>query len=172
MAARLKAALLLMVIGLLAGCASVPATPEEALVELIEDAVYGRTPDGQYQNITPTDEAAAAQFIYVEEWLDINGESVVGVVPMSPSAEGAFRFTRSRDGKITYLISYGWPGPFIRSKVLRPAAGTVISMLGWPDILPWEQRGGTLVIETPREMADEENHPCKQAFVFKLEALR
>ena len=93
--------MLLIVAALLAGCTSMPATPEAALGELIEDAVYGRTPDGQYQNVTPTDEAAAAQFIYVEEWLDINGESVVGVVPMSPSTEGAFRFTRSRDGKIT-----------------------------------------------------------------------
>jgi hypothetical protein len=172
MAARWSAAWF-MLLGLLAGgCASVPSTPEEALTELIEDAVRGRTPDGQYQNVTPTDEAAAAQFVYVEEWLDVNGESVVGVRPMDPPAEGAFRYTRSADGRITYLISYGWPGPHVRSRALRPAPGSVITMLGWPDILPWAQLGDVLVVETPREMADEENHPCKQAFVFKVEAPR
>jgi CheY-like chemotaxis protein len=32
------------------------------------------------------------------------------------------------------------------------------------------QLGAVCVIETPREMADEENHPCTQAFVFRFEA--
>ena len=172
MAARLSAASFLLVAALLSGCVTASTSPEEALVELIEDAVHGRVPEGQYQNITPTDEAAAAQFIYVEEWLDINGEAVVGVAPMVPSAEGSFRFTRTRDGKITYLIAYGWPGPQVRTKVLQPAAGSVVTMLGWPDVLPAVQLGGTFVITTPREMADEENHPCKQAFVFKIESPR
>ena len=43
-------------------------------------------------------------------------------------------------------------------------------MLGWPEPLPWEQLGAVCVIETPREMADEENHPCAQAFVFRFES--
>jgi hypothetical protein len=85
-------------------------------------------------------------------------------------AEGAFRFTRSADGRTTYLISYGWPGPQVRSRGLRPAPGATITLLGWSDLLPWEQLGGVCVITTPREMADEENHPCKQAFVFKVTA--
>ena len=170
MAARLSAAWFLLVAGLLSSCVSKPISPEEALAELIEDAVRGRVPEGQYQNVTPTDEAAAAQFIYVEEWLDVNGEAVVGVVPMVPSAEGVFRFTHTRDGRITYLIAYGWPGPQVSTKALRPVAGSVVTMLGWPDILPAAQLGDAFVITTPREMADEENHPCKQAFVFKIES--
>jgi hypothetical protein len=171
MAARLLAALCL-VLGI-AGCASSsPRSPEEALARLIEDAVTGGSASDQYQNIDPVDEETIRQFVYVEEWLDVNGESVVGVRPGVTPAEGSLRFTRSADGRTTYLISFGWPGPQVRSRVLRPAPGSKIMLLGWSDLLPWEQLGAVCVIETPREMADEENHPCKQAFVFKVESPR
>ena len=171
MAARLLAALCLA-LGL-AGCASSsPRSPEEALTRLIEDAVAGRSSSDRYHNVDPVDEDTIKQFVYVEEWLDVNGESVVGVHPGTIPVEGSFRFTRSADGRSTYLISYGWPGPQVRSRVLRPAPGSKIMLLGWSDLLPWEQLGGVCVITTPREMADEENHPCKQAFVFKVEAPR
>jgi len=170
MAARILAALCLA-LGLV-GCSSSPRSPEEALTQLIEGAVAGRPTAEQYQNIDPVDEATIAQFVYVEEWLDVNGEAVVDVRPGSIPSEGAFRFTRSADGRATYLISYGWPGPRVLSRVLRPAPGSKIMLLGWSDILPWEQRGDVCVIETPREMADEENHPCKQVFVFKVESPR
>jgi hypothetical protein len=171
MAARLLAALCL-VLGL-TGCAtSSPRSPEEALAHLIEDAVAGHSASDQYQNVNPVDEETIKQFVYVEEWLDVNGESVVGVRPGATPVEGAFRFTRSADGRSMYLISYGWPGPQVRSRVLRPAPGSKIMLLGWSDLLPWEQLGAVCVIETPREMADEENHPCKQAFVFKVESPR
>ena len=142
------------------------------MTALIEGAVAGRSSADQYQNVDPVDEATIAQFVYVEEWLDVNGESVVGVRPGATPAEGSFRFTRSADGRATYLISYGWPGPQVRSRVLRPAPGSKVMLLGWPDLLPWEQLGAVCAIETPREMADEENHPCRQAFVFKVEAPR
>ena len=171
MAARLLAALCLAFS--LAGCSSSsPRSPEEALVHLIEDAVAGHSASDQYQNVNPVDEETIKQFIYVEEWLDVNGESVVGVRPGATPVEGSFRFTRSADGRSTYLISYGWPGPQVRSRVLRPAPGSKIMLLGWSDLLPWEQLGAVCVITTPREMADEENHPCKQAFVFKVESPR
>ena len=171
MAARLLAALCL-VLGL-AGCvASSPRSPEEALIRLIEGAVAGRSAAGQYQNVDPVDADTIRQFVYVEEWLDVNGESVVDVRPGATPVEGAFRFTQSADGRSTYLIAYGWPGPQVRSRVLRPAPGSKVMLLGWSDLLPWEQLGAVCVIETPREMADEENHPCKQAFVFKVEAPR
>jgi len=170
MAARTLAALGLALF--LGGCALLPSTGEGLLAELIEDAAEGRTTEGRYHNIDPVDEASTALFIYVEEGLDVNGEAVLEVRPAPVSAEGAFRFTRSADGQATYLISYGWPGPQVRSRVLRPQPGSTITLLGWSDLLPWEQLGGVCVITTPREMADEENHPCKQAFVFKITAPR
>ena len=171
MAARLLAALCLALS--LLGCASSsPLSPEAALTRLIEDAVAGGAATDQYQNVDPVDEDTIRQFVYVEEWLDVNGESVVAVRPGATPVEGSFRFTRSADGRTTYLISFGWPGPQVRSRVLRPAPGSKIMLLGWSDLLPWEQLGAVCVIETPREMADEENHPCKQAFVFKVESPR
>ena len=169
MAARLLAAVCLALI--LLGCASSsPRSPEAALTRLIEDAVAGHSASDQYQNVDPVDEDTIRQFVYVEEWLDVNGESVVAVRPGATPVEGSFRFTRSADGRTTYLISFGWPGPQVRSRVLRPAPGSKIMLLGWSDLLPWEQLGAVCVIETPREMADEENHPCPQAFVFRFEA--
>lgn len=142
------------------------------MTRLIEEAAAGRLPADQYQNVNPVDAETIAQFVYVEEWLDVNGEAVMGVRPGVPAAEGPYRFTRSADGQTQYVISYGWPGPQVRSRVLRPVAGAQITLLGWADLLPWEQLGGVCVITTPREMADEENHPCKQAFVFKITAPR
>jgi len=171
MAARLLAALC-FALGLAACTSSSRRSPEEALARLIEEAVSGRSSSEQYQNVDPVDEDTIKQFVYVEEWLDVNGESVVGVRPGATPVEGSFRFTRSADGRSTYLISYGWPGPQVRSRVLRPAPGSKIMLLGWSDLLPWEQLGAVCVITTPREMADEENHPCKQAFVFKVESPR
>jgi len=170
MAARTLAAFCLTLI--LGGCTLLPPSGEGLLAELIEDAADGRATEGRYQNIDPVDEASTALFIYVEEWLDVNGESVLGVRPGLVPREGTFRFTRSADGRTTYLISYGWPGPQVRSRVLRPMPGSTITLLGWSDLLPWEQLGGVCVITAPREMADEENHPCMQAFVFKVTAPR
>ena len=170
-AVRLSACLLLAV--WLAGCVPLrPVSSEEVLLRLIEDAVAGRGASGRYHNVDPVDEASVRHFVYVEEWLDVNGEAVTGVLPAEPAAEGAYRFTRSPDGRVAYVICLGWPGPQVRTQALCPAPGSAITLLGWPELLPWEQLGAVCVITTPREMADEENHPCKQAFVFKVEAPR
>ncbi len=158
-----------MAVLLLAGCRTAPATKEDALRRLIADVAEGRAEADPYQAVTPTDAARSEQFLYVEAWLNVNAAALTRVVPAAP-AEGSFTFTRSADGRVTYLISDGWPGRQVRSKVLRPVPGSRITLLGWPDALPWEQLGAVCVIETPREMADEENHPCEQAFVFRVEA--
>lgn len=154
---------------LLAGCRTVPETKQDALRVLIADIAEGRVEADPFKAVTPADPARSEQFLYVEAWLNVNAEALTHVVAGPPS-EGRFTFTRSADGRITYLISDGWPGAQVRSKVLRPAPGSRITLLGWPDALPWEQLGAVCVIETPREMADEENHPCEQAFVFRVEA--
>jgi len=154
---------------LLLGCASShPPTGPEALESLIDAAADGRLPAGEYHGVSPGDPAASAAFVYVEEWLNVNGESVHDVRTHAPAREGAFRFTESRDGRHVYLISRGWPGPQVRTAALRPVPGMKVVLLGWPDELAWERLGSVLVVRTPREMADEENHPCRQAFVFRF----
>ncbi|MGA0133843.1 MAG: alpha-L-fucosidase C-terminal domain-containing protein [Opitutales bacterium] len=153
----------------LLGCVRPPsASGPEALVSLIEAAAAGRLPPGEYHGISPGDAAASSAFVYVEAWLNVNGEAVHDVRPRAPSAEGDFRFTASRDGRHVYLIAYGWPGPQVRTAAVRAVPGMKVTMLGWPDELPWERLGSLVVVATPREMADEENHPCRQAFVFRF----
>ena len=154
----------------LGACRSLPATKEEALVNLIEAAVAGQASEDAYAVITPGADQQAVNFIYLETWLDVNAEAVQQVRAFEPAAEGAFRFTQSLDGRVTYLIALGWPGAQVRSQVLHPAVGSKVTLLGWDEKLSWEQLGGTWVLTTPREMADEENHPCTQAFVFRIEA--
>ena len=170
MTARLLSAWLLA--GCLVGCAVRPPTSEQALAELIEDAAAGRAHPGRYHNVDPVDDASIRRFLHVEEWLDVNAEAVTEVRPAPVPREGTHRFTVSADGRVTYLISLGWPGSQVRSRVLRPAPGSTITLLGWPDRLSWEQLGAVCVIATPPEMVDEENHPCRQAFVFRVEAPR
>jgi len=159
-----------VMLGLLCvGCETVPATREDLLIRVIEDAAAGRSQTDAYQMVSPSSAERVDQFQYLEAWLDINREAVEGVQAMPVVQEGVLRFTQSRDGKKRYLISYGWPGPQVRTKVLQAQVGMTVTLLGWPDPLAWEQVGSTLVITTPKEMADEANHPCKQAFVFRLQ---
>lgn len=158
-----------MAVLLLAACRSVPESKEAALRQLIADIATGRVEADPHKAVTPTDPAQSELFLYVELWLNVNAEALTQVTPALPP-EGPFTFTRSADGRVTYLISDGWPGKQVRTKALRPAAGARITMLGWPEPLPWEQLGAVCVITTPREMADEENHPCPQAFVFRIES--
>lgn len=158
-----------MAVLLLAACRSVPESKEDALRLLITDIATGRVEADPHKAVTPTDPAQSELFLYVELWLNVNAEALTQVTPALPP-EGRFTFTRSADGRVTYLISEGWPGKQVRTKALRPVPGTRITMLGWPDPLTWEQLGAVCVIATPREMVDEANHPCAQAFVFRFES--
>jgi len=106
---------------LLLGCAASPPLGGPAALEsLIDAAADGRLPPVEYHGVSPGDPAASAAFVYVEEWLNVNGESVHDVRTHAIAREGAFRFTESKDGRHVYLISRGWPGPQVRTAALRP----------------------------------------------------
>jgi len=161
-------------VGLLAalvGCRHVPTDPADALVALIAAAAAGEHPD-PHGWVDPTDPARAAAFLHVEKWVNVNAEAVTAVRAAELPAEAGHLFTRTTDGRVTYVIVMGWPGKQMRTKSLQPAAGTRVTILGWPDALRWEQVGAVCVVETPRELADDANHPCEQAFVFRFEAAR
>ena len=155
----------------LIGCRTAPVDPEGALFGLIEAAAAGELPD-PHGWVDPSDPDRAAAFLELEKWVNVNAESVTGVRAAGLPAERNHRFTCSADGRVTYLIAWGWPGAQLRTKALRPPPGTRVRILGWPDELPWEQLGAVCVVETPRELADEENHPCERAFVFRFESPR
>src|SRR5579883_3319478 len=77
-------------------------------------------------------------------------------------------FTRSKDNRYVYAISTVWPGSNFVLQSVRPAQGSAVFMLGVKQPLQWQQRGQSLVIEIPQQVT--ENKPCKQAWVFKMEA--
>ena len=156
---------------LLGACRSLPPGPADSLQSLLAAAAAGDRPD-PHAWVDPADPARSAAFLQVEQWVNVNAEAVTDVRAADLPAERDRFFTRSADGRVTYVIAWGWPGAQLRTKALRPPPGTRVRILGWPDELRWEQLGAVCVVETPRELADEENHPCERAFVFRFEAPR
>jgi len=68
------------------------------------------------------------------------------------------------------VISLKWPGETLKLKSVRPRAGSRIFMLGVKAPLEWrmdESEG--LIIEIPKNLQAEANHPCKQGYAFKIE---
>ena len=157
--------------GCLGGCRSLPAEPADALRSLIVAAAAGERPD-PHAWVDPADPARSAAFLQLEQWVNVNAEAVTNVRAAGLPAEPGRFFTVSADGRVTYVIAWGWPGAQLRTKALRPLPGARVRILGWPEELRWEQLGAVCVVETPRELADEENHPCERAFVFRFEAPR
>ena len=162
---------LVLTAGCLGGCRSLPAEPADALRSLIAAAAAGERPD-PHAWVDPAEPARSTDFLLLEKWVNVNAEAVTNVRGAGLAAEPGRFFTRSADGRVIYVIAWGWPGAQLRTKALRPPPGTRVCILGWPDELPWEQLGAVCVIETPRELADEENHPCERAFVFRFEVPR
>ena len=156
---------------LLVACRTAPSAPADPLLSLLGSAAAGERPD-PHAWVDPGDSAHAAAFVQLEQWVNVNAEAVTDVRAADLPAEPSRFFTRSADGRVTYAIAVGWPGAQLRTKALRPAPGTRVRLLGWPEDLPWEQLGAVCVVTTPRELADEENHPCERAFVFRFEAPR
>ena len=154
--------------GFLGACRSLPAEPADALRSLLAAAAAGERPD-PHAWVDPADPARADAFLQLEKWVNVNAEAVTDVRAADLPGERDRFFTRSPDGRVTYVVVLGWPGAQLRTKALRPTPGTRVRILGWPDELPWEQLGAVCVVETPRELADEENHPCERAFVFRFE---
>ncbi len=172
--APLVPALLLGIVltaGWLGGCRSLPTEPADPLRSLLAAAAAGERPD-PHAWVDPADPARSTAFLQLEKWVNVNAEAVTNVRDAGLAAEPGRFFTRSADGRVIYVIAWGWPGAQLRTKALRPPPGTRVRILGWPDELPWEQLGAVCVVATPRELGDEANHPCERAFVFRFEAPR
>lgn len=108
---------------------------------------------------------------YVGDWLKVNGECIYATRPYFRYAEGAnLRFTRSKDKKIVYVISLQWPGESLRTTLVRAKPGSKIQMLGRAEDLTWSQDQSGLVIQVPKELQEETQRPCRQAFAFRVES--
>ncbi len=106
---------------------------------------------------------------YVGQWLKVNNEAIYATRPYKECKEGDVYFTRTKDNKYVYAISMKWPGNKLRLKSVRAKKGSKISMLGDGGPLDWHHTEDRLVIEIPKKLQNEENRPCRQAYVFKIE---
>jgi alpha-L-fucosidase len=107
---------------------------------------------------------------YAGDWLKINGEAIFSTRPRVNWQEGEYvRFTRSKDKKIVYIISLKWPERTFASKLVVPVKGSKLYMMGVEKALTWRLKENELVITIPEELQPEENRPCKQAYVFKVQ---
>ena len=107
---------------------------------------------------------------YAGDWLDVNGEAIFATRPWTDYKEGeSVRFTRSKDQKTLYVHSMGWPGGEFRSALVKPRKGSKVYMLGVEESLPWKMKDGEFIISIPENLQEENNRPCKQVYVFRIQ---
>ncbi|MEO8996428.1 MAG: alpha-L-fucosidase [Nitrosospira sp.] len=98
-------------------------------------------------------------------WLKVNGEAIYATRPRQGTgwSEGtAVRYTRSKDRRFVYAILTTWPGTQLVLKLVRPKAGSKLTLLGSSVVLPWrfDSAQGT-VIQLPENLQQGNNRPCE-----------
>jgi alpha-L-fucosidase len=142
----------------------------ESLIDIVAkggnfQAGFGPGPDGKWQQET------IDRISYIGDWLKVNGECIFTTRPYLRYHEGKdLRFTRSKDKKYVYLISLKWPGETLQTRLVKAKQGSAIRMLGLDQDLKWRLEGENLVIDLPKELQDEADRPCRQAYAFKVES--
>jgi alpha-L-fucosidase len=87
-----------------------------------------------------------------------------------PNLDGEFRFTQSKDGKISYAIMMTWPdsGKVI-IKSLRQGSPhraveiNEVSLLGSDTTIDWTRTANGLEISLPKKK------PCDHAYAFRIQ---
>ena len=102
--------------------------------------------------------------------MDVNGEAIYETRALAPYREGKVRLTRREDGTV-YLIYLAEEGEMrlpasVSMTVLRPSAGTTVSLLGAQGTLPWKATGTGFVVELPEAIRDAP--PNDYAWVFRI----
>jgi alpha-L-fucosidase len=119
--------------------------------------------------------AAIQRLEYAGKWLKLNGEAIYATRPRAGELwkqGNDIRFTRSKDNNTIYALCLRWPGKRLVLDSVCPEKGSRIVMLGVAEPLRWsfaEKRG--LTIELPETLQDENNRPCRDAWVFKINGL-
>ena len=111
-------------------------------------------------------------FSWAGSWLKVNGEGIYGTRARDGDLwhEGdTLRFTRSKDNRVTYAFSMGWPGRSLALRSVSPRPGAEVRMLGTEHALRWtaDPQGG-IVIDIPEALQDEVRRPCREAFCFRI----
>lgn len=125
----------------------------------------GPDPAGRFH---PT---AVAQLKQVGGWLRTCGEGIYSTRAREGELwrEGeSIRFTRTKDKRTVYCFAWQWPGRELALRSLRPAPGSKITMLGYPDPMKWTYDSTTgLKIELPESLQAESRRPSEYAWGWK-----
>lgn len=131
------------------------------------------------------------------DWMTVNGEAIYATRPWETFGEGPtvepaggfsehgkflkleysdkdIRYTQSKDGRIVYAMTLGWPGDeavLSAVKVVRASGNAKVELLGHPGKLEFHINDkGRLVIHLPN--LSESRRPGKHAFSFKLQGFK
>ena len=123
--------------------------------------MVGIGPDGNGR-FHPT---AIAQLEEVGAWLKINGQAIYATRPRPGDGwkEGeGLRFTRSKDGRITYVISLNRPADKLVVRSIKAQPDMTVRLLGYSRSLKWSANTDGIVIEMPADA-----HPAL-AYAFEF----
>jgi alpha-L-fucosidase len=143
------------------------------LIQLLVDVVskggnlllnIGPGPDGTWH------QEAYERLKEIGDWMKVNGEAIYNTRGMEKFAEGNFRFTCGKDGKLyaIYLAAEDelkMPGELVITS-LAPEKNTVMKLLGYNQPLKWRKLGNGMIIIVPKEM--QMKPPSKYAWAFSF----
>lgn len=101
-------------------------------------------------------------------WLKVNGEAIYGTRPLNIKSDHNAYFTRGKDNSV-YIIYLAWPENKIVFETDMMAGLNDICLLGHDQSLKWKKEDGNIHVFIPDHLNDENNRPCRYAWVFKLD---
>jgi len=107
----------------------------------------------------------------IGDWMDVNSEVIYNSGAYEFYKEGEnIRFMRSKNERFIYAVVLEWPGENLILESVKADEGTGVKLLGYEIPLKWEiDSNNKFVIHLPEELQDQENRPCKYAWVFRIE---
>jgi alpha-L-fucosidase len=104
----------------------------------------------------------------IGKWLQVNGEGIYATRTHTVAAEGAVRYTRSKDSTTVYAITLEWPGTQLALTSVAPAPGSDVYLLGYDRPLKWSYDNGVTTIILPDALQNEPSRPCEHAWAFRF----
>lgn len=136
---------------------------------LIDNLIDITAKGGNYLlNVGPTAEGVIPQpsvdrLSAMGRWLETNSQAIYGTRSITPYKEGDhIKFTRSKNGKVTYAIFNKQENNEIVISSLEPKAGSKIYLLGFDKPLVWTKKDNATTIKLPAQL------PGKYAWVLKF----
>jgi alpha-L-fucosidase len=105
-------------------------------------------PDGRWQ------QGAYDLLADIGGWMRVNGEAIYGTRALAPNSQDCIRMTRGKDGSAYFV--YLAPGQDttlpaeVRVPAHQPAAGALVTLLGFREPLVWRADGDGFVVSIPQ----------------------